>query len=48
MTEEFETKAPNFYKWAQAVAVHPSVTSIYEEDVIVKYFKARLEKSKAS
>ncbi|KAJ4185809.1 hypothetical protein NW767_003197 [Fusarium falciforme] len=42
-----EKEAPNFYKWAQAVNKHPSVLSIYNEDVIVDGTKKRIAKLKA-
>ncbi|KAI9346889.1 thioredoxin-like protein [Obelidium mucronatum] len=41
-------KTPRFWKWAQLVSVHPSVTSIFDEEKIVGYTKARLEKARAS
>jgi glutathione S-transferase len=31
-----EEKAPNFHKWAAAVARHPTVASVFDEDVIVQ------------
>jgi len=40
--EEFAAKGPNFWKWAQAVAKHPSVTSIYDEDFILKNTRNRI------
>ncbi|KAB5547122.1 thioredoxin-like protein [Coniochaeta sp. 2T2.1] len=40
--EEFAAKAPSFWKWAQAVAQHPSVTSIYDEEFILKNTRARI------
>ncbi|KAJ4298399.1 hypothetical protein N0V88_003429 [Collariella sp. IMI 366227] len=40
-------KAPNFIKWVEAVSVHPSVTSIYEEDKVVEGVKARIAKLRA-
>ncbi|KAK3943943.1 thioredoxin-like protein [Diplogelasinospora grovesii] len=41
-------KAPSFSKWAQTVAVHPSVTSIYDEDKIIQATKARIAKLRAA
>jgi glutathione S-transferase len=41
-------RAPNFWKWAQAVAKHPSVTSIYDEDKIISSTKARIAKARAA
>ncbi|KAL2015542.1 hypothetical protein VTK56DRAFT_5253 [Thermocarpiscus australiensis] len=41
-------KAPNFVKWADVVAAHPSVTSIYNEEEIIRSTKARIERLKAS
>ncbi|OIW30762.1 thioredoxin-like protein [Coniochaeta ligniaria NRRL 30616] len=46
--EAISTKAPNFDKWVHEVAKHPSVTSIYQEDVVVKFTKARLASNRAS
>ncbi|PKS07486.1 hypothetical protein jhhlp_006090 [Lomentospora prolificans] len=40
-------KAPNFHKWAQAVAAHPSVTGIYDVDRIVTATKNRIARAKA-
>jgi glutathione S-transferase len=41
-------RAPNFWKWAEAVAAHPSVTSIFDEQKIIASTKARIAKAKAS
>ena len=46
--EELSSKAPNFYRWAQEVARHPSVTSIYNEDYILKFTKDRLASNRSS
>lgn len=35
-------KAPNFHKWAEAVAAHPSVTGIYNVEKIVANTKNRI------
>ena len=43
-----EEKAPNFVKWVEAVSVHPSVTSIYDEEAIIAGTKARIAKLKAA
>ncbi|CAP67177.1 uncharacterized protein PODANS_1_21910 [Podospora anserina S mat+] len=40
-------KAPNFAKWAEVVAVHPSVTSIFKEQEIIDGTRARIAKLKA-
>ncbi|KAK0669230.1 thioredoxin-like protein [Cercophora samala] len=40
-------KAPNFTKWADVVAVHPSVTSIFKEQEIIDGTRARIAKLKA-
>ncbi|KAJ4310136.1 hypothetical protein N0V84_011129 [Fusarium piperis] len=45
--EALEKEAPNFYKWAQVVIKHPSVLSIYKEDLIVEGTKKRIAKLKA-
>lgn len=41
-------RAPNYWKWAQRVAVHPSVTGIYDEERVVETTKARIAKARAS
>jgi len=41
-------RAPNFWKWAEAVATHPSVTSIYDEEKIIAGTRARIAKARAS
>lgn len=47
LTDSLSGKAPNFWKWAQNVAKHPSVTSIYDEDKIIASTKARMAKARA-
>ncbi|CEJ82380.1 Putative Glutathione S-transferase domain-containing protein [[Torrubiella] hemipterigena] len=47
LVKDLPTKAPNFYKWASKVIVHPSVTGIWNEEKVVAATKARLEKLKA-
>ncbi|KAF2103526.1 thioredoxin-like protein [Rhizodiscina lignyota] len=41
-------RAPSFWKWAEAVAKHPSVTSIYDEAKIIESTKKRIAKARAS
>ncbi|KAH8671438.1 thioredoxin-like protein [Xylariales sp. PMI_506] len=41
-------KAPNFQKWAAAVSSHPSITSIFDEDVIVARSKAKRARMRAA
>ncbi|CAK7232512.1 hypothetical protein SEUCBS140593_008285 [Sporothrix eucalyptigena] len=41
-------KTPAFWKWAQAVAAHPSVTGIFNEEAITATTKARLAKQRAA
>jgi glutathione S-transferase len=41
-------QAPNFWKWAEKVAAHPSVTSIFDEEKIISSTKARIAKARAS
>jgi glutathione S-transferase len=43
-----QEKAPNFAKWVEAVSVHPSVTSIYDEKVIIEGTRARIAKARAN
>ncbi|KAI2776299.1 glutathione S-transferase domain-containing protein [Daldinia loculata] len=45
---DISAKAPNFYKWGEAVSKHPSVTGIYNEEDIVKSTKERLAKLRAA
>ena len=45
---ELEEKAPNYARWAAAVAAHPSITSIYDEKVIIEGAKTRIAKARAS
>ncbi|XDG09834.1 hypothetical protein ABKA04_009449 [Annulohypoxylon sp. FPYF3050] len=46
--DDLSTKAPNFYKWGQAVSKHPSVLVIYDEKVIAERSKERLAKLRAA
>lgn len=48
LDKEFAAKAPSFYKWAHEVAKHPSVTSIYNEDAILKSTRTRIANNRAS
>jgi glutathione S-transferase len=41
-------RAPNFWKWAQTVAEHPSVTSIYDGEKVIASTKARIAKARAA
>jgi len=41
-------RAPSFWKWAETVAAHPSVTSIYDEEKIIASTKARIAKARAA
>lgn len=43
-----EEKAPNFWKWGQAVIAEKSVTAIWDEDVIIKASRARIQKLAAA
>lgn len=40
-------RAPKFWKWAEAVAAHPSVTGVFNEETIVAVTKNRLALAKA-
>ncbi|CAM1507599.1 Fc.00g072400.m01.CDS01 [Cosmosporella sp. VM-42] len=42
--KELPQKAPNFYKWSQAVIKQSSVTGIYKEEAIVQRTKERIAK----
>lgn len=35
---------PNFHKWAAAVSQHPSITAVFDEDVIVARSRAKRER----
>lgn len=39
---QIEAKTPNFLKWANVVAVHPSVKSILDEKSLVEGTKAKI------
>lgn len=45
--ESVKKEAPNFAKWAEAVAAHPSVRSIYNEQAIIDGTRARIAKLRA-
>ncbi|KAI0880524.1 glutathione S-transferase domain-containing protein [Annulohypoxylon maeteangense] len=45
---DLSTRAPNFYRWGQAVSKHPSVLVIYDEEVIAARTKERLAKLRAA
>ncbi|KAI1800800.1 thioredoxin-like protein [Daldinia bambusicola] len=45
---DISAKAPNFYKWGQAVSKHPSVAGIYNEEEIAASTKERLAKLRAA
>lgn len=44
LSKSLEQSAPNFHKWGQAVSQHPSVLSIFKEDVIVGTAQKRIAK----
>ncbi|KAL7629805.1 hypothetical protein AAE478_001328 [Parahypoxylon ruwenzoriense] len=46
--DDLSVKAPNFYRWGQAVSKHPSVTGIYDEENIAARTKDRLAKLRAA
>lgn len=41
-------RGPNFWKWAETVTAHPSVTSIFNEEKIIASAKARIAKARGS
>jgi len=47
LSSSIAEKAPNFWKWAEAVAKHPSVTGIYDEEAIIASTKKRIAKAQA-
>jgi len=48
IAEKLPKKAPHFWKWVNAVAEHPSVTNIYDEQKQVEQMRKRFEKMKAA
>jgi len=48
LLESIREQAPNFTKWAEAVAAHPSVTKVFDEQKIVEGTKARIAKIRAA
>ncbi|KAK0634040.1 thioredoxin-like protein [Immersiella caudata] len=42
--DEVEKQAPNVAKWAKAVAAHPSVNGIYNEQAVIEGTKKRIAK----
>jgi glutathione S-transferase len=48
LSSSLAEQAPNFWKWAENVAAHPSVTSIFDEEKVVASTKARIAKARAS
>jgi glutathione S-transferase len=43
---DLKEKAPNFYRWANAVAEHPSVTGIFNPQTAVDQAKKRIAKAR--
>ena len=48
LNAQIEAKAPNFHRWASAVCRHPSITSIFDEDVIVARSRAKRARMRAA
>jgi glutathione S-transferase len=48
LAAELADKAPSFWRWAEAVAKHPSVTKIFDEERIIAGTKARIAKAQAA
>jgi glutathione S-transferase len=48
LSSSIQERAPNFWKWAEKVAAHPSVTGIYDEGKVIDSTKARIAKARAS
>jgi len=48
LSTDIAARAPNFWKWAQAVSEHPSVTNIFDEEKIIASTKARIAKARAA
>jgi glutathione S-transferase len=47
LSSSIAERAPNFWKWAETVAAHPSVAGIYDEERIIASTKARIAKARA-
>ncbi|KAI1775801.1 glutathione S-transferase domain-containing protein [Hypoxylon cercidicola] len=45
---DLSAKAPNFYRWGEAVSKHPSVLGIYDEKVMAAWTKERAAKLRAA
>jgi glutathione S-transferase len=48
LSSSISERAPHFWKWAETVAAHPSVTSIYNEEKVIASTKTRIAKARAS
>lgn len=48
LSDQLPVRAPNFFRWAEKLAAHPSVVNIYKEEDIVNGTKARLAKARAA
>ena len=48
LNTQIEQKAPNFYKWSSAVCKHTSITSIFDENVIVARSRAKRARMRAA
>ncbi|KAK1828632.1 thioredoxin-like protein [Podospora conica] len=47
LLEAIKAQAPNFTRWAEAVAAHPSVTKVFDETAVVEGTKAKIAKIRA-
>ncbi|KAI6087705.1 glutathione S-transferase domain-containing protein [Hypoxylon rubiginosum] len=45
---DLSAKAPNFYRWGEAVSKHPSVLGIYDEELMAAKTKERAAKLRAA
>lgn len=48
LVESIKERAPNFSKWAEAVAAHPSVTKVFDETAVVEGTKAKIAQIRAA
>jgi glutathione S-transferase len=48
LPSELESKAPHFYKWANAVIAEKSVNYIWDEDKVVENTRRRIAKVAAA
>jgi glutathione S-transferase len=48
LVEDLSRRAPEFWQWAQAVISEPSVTSEWDEDLVVKRTLEKIERKRSA